>query len=1289
MKKCFFTLAFNLFFVSIWSQNFIQSVEKQLNWSKKQITFQGKSNETWSFEGASWSSKTPLLPTCTVNIDVPRYGDLEVTLQNPIYEPINFTSIIDEKLLANEIVFKKEVNMSRNDFLGTVRFIPIRKTLVGYEKLLRFELQIKLVPRTLPTVASERGGPTNNSVLREGTWIKIAVENTGMQRIDAKLLKDAGIDITKIDAKKIKIYGNTGGMLPELNAAFRYDDLEENPCVVIGEEDGKFNDADYIYFFGASADKWIFDPSTKSYNLAKNTYSTNSFYFIKTDGENGKRIATETSNLQNPTYTSNSFNDFQRYEVEKYNLLDEYNATPGGGRQWFGDKFLPSKRTLKLNDFNFPNIDKEEQLSIKSALVLRSKSGGSYTLSVDNEDFTASIGGCGACDNDSNFGYIGNINSTIMPQKDNISVNITINGGDNDMESYLDFVQMNTRRKSIFTANQMSFRDINTLGKDVVKYELSNVNNDLNLWDVSNPVDPKRINLALNGNNATFNSLADNTLAKEFVLFNPSGNLNKPSLVGKLANQNLHAISDIEMLILYPNALEKDALRLAAHRKVNNGLKVTPVPIDLVYNEFSSGATDPTAIRDFARFLYEKSPKFKYLLLFGDGSFNYKNINVSAEEAAKNFIPPYETEESLNPINSFPTDDYYGLLSPNEGNIESGSMDISVGRITASDEDMAKAIVDKIINYDKNPEVMRDYRNRILFIADDFEYSGDTFEMGFLGHSEVLSAYTEKNYKKMNIEKAYLSAFPQLTTTGGQRSPATTEAINNNIFKGALFLNYTGHGGPRGWAQERILNANTDVANWSNFDKLPLFITATCSFAGYDSPSDFTAGEQILALDKGGAIALYSTVRPVYGTDNDNLTDALFSEIYKKSGYNGFSMGEILRLGKNRADANQENNRKFALLGDPSQRLMLPQYNISTTKINGKNVTSTTIDTVGALQKITVEGVITDSMGIILTNFNGKVYPTIYDKALTLKTIPIGNDNTVQNYRLQNKVLFKGAASVKNGKFEFSCIIPKDINYDYGIGKISYYATNNVNDAAGYDVEHLVIGGIYKNAAKDDKGPLVEVFMDNEEFVSGGIVSTNPNVIIRLSDDYGINVSGNSIGHDLTAVLDNNTQNTFRLNDFYEATVDNPSKGNVKYPLFKLSEGTHQIRVKAWDTANNPGEGITEFVVAANGKAALEHVLNYPNPFTTNTNFQFRHHLPEINLKVMVQIFTVAGRLVKTIETDAFSQGSVVDDINWDGKDDFGSDLAKGVYIYKIKIRSARNANIQEEGAFEKMVILK
>ncbi len=1272
-----------------WSQTNITTISKQLTWKKSKVNAEkANSEEMWSFDGAGRNHKTPNFAWFSVRYDLPRYGTLNVTLQNAVYEPLDKLATPDDLAISDKILFENEVRMSRNDFSGATRFIPVRKTALGYEKLVRFELNVQLTPKNLPVANTDRGGPTENSVLKDGTIFKFAVENTGIQRIDAKILKDAGIDIAKIDAKKIKIYGNGGGLLPEANAAFRHDDLVENPCVVNGEEDGKFNDNDFILFYAVGADKWKYDAAQKEFNLQKNTYSSTSFYFIKIDGEDGKRITNVPNVSATPTYTSTSFNDFQRYEFEKFNLLNEYESAPGGGRQWFGDKLSSNKTSITLNPFIFANIEKNATVKIKSALAYRNAEVGQYTLTADNQDFTAFLSSCGKCEVDDTYAHVGFINATIKASSDNIPAEINVSPSGGSFNAWLDFVQMNTRRKLLMVGSQMAFRDVEALDK-VTKFELGNASN-LNIWNISDVVNPQKIELISANSGLNFVANTQGTL-QEFIAFNPSAtDLYKPINFSKVENQNLHALKDIEMLIIYPKTLESEALLLANHRKNYNGLKVAAVLINQVYNEFSSGALDPTGIRDFSKFLYEKNKNFKYLLLFGDGSFNYKGISANEEDNAKNFIPPYETIESLDPISTFPSDDYYALLSPNEGEYLSGLLDISVGRITASDPDMAKAIVDKIINYDKNPEAMRDYRNRIVLVTDDFEAEQDgsgNWETVFLSHSEKLAAYTEQKYAKANIEKAYLAAFPQVTTPGGQRSPDATEAINNNIFKGALFLNYIGHGGPRGWTQERILNANVDIPTWSNYERLPLFITATCSFAGYDSPADFTAGEQILALDKGGAVGLFSTVRAVYSNENDALTESVFGQIYKKVGYNGKAMGEILRVSKDSSNASSENSRKFTLLGDPSQRLMLPQFDIRTTKINGKDVSAKSIDTIGALQKLSIEGVILDNAGNILTNFNGKVYPTIYDKALKLKTVPIGTET--QEYRLQNKVLFKGAATVKDGKFQFTCIIPKDINYEYGFGKISYYATNDVNDAAGSDNTHLVIGGVYKNAEKDDKGPLVEVFMDNEEFVTGGLVSANPTVYVKLSDDYGINVSGNSVGHDLTAVLDANAKNTYRLNDFYEAVTDNYAKGVVKYPLFKLAEGQHEIRVKAWDTANNPGEGVTQFVVASNGKSALEHVLNYPNPFTISTSFQFRHHLSEINLKVQVQIYTVSGKLVKTIETDAFSQAGMVDDVKWDGKDDFGNDIGKGVYIYKIKAKSSRNAAISEEGAWEKLVILK
>lgn len=217
--------------------------------------------------------------------------------------------------------------------------------------------------------------------------------------------------------------------------------------------------------------------------------------------------------------------------------------------------------------------------------------------------------------------------------------------------------------------------------------------------------------------------------------------------------------------------------------------------------------------------------------------------------------------------------------------------------------------------------------------------------------------------------------------------------------------------------------------------------------------------------------------------------------------------------------------------------------------------------------------------------------------------------------------------------------------------------------------------------------------MNTEDFVFGGITNDKPVLLAKLQDDNGINVVGNSIGHDLDGVLDNNTQNTYLLNDFYEAELDDHTRGTVRYPLAKIAEGRHSIRVKAWDVANNSAEGYTEFIVANSEKIALEHVLNYPNPFTDRTCFQFDHNMAGQELDVLIQIYTVSGRLIKSLEHTMVSDGALRlgDCIEWDGRDDYGDRLARGVYLYKVKVRSRLTGNntLNGESDFEKLVILK
>lgn len=1279
MKKNILFSLLLLGFYSSFAQNIV--VSKVLNWQKttlRPIT-EGKSTlETYTFDGANFSPKAKGLPAFTMTLPVSSNGKLLVDISNVVYEPISLSTDINTESLSVTPKVETEVNMQRNDFIGVLRFVPIIKSASGFQRLTSFDLNIRLQPQPLPIAL--RTDPTFTSVLSSGNIYKIAIENTGLQRIDAKLLKDLGIDINNLNPKKIKIYGNASGMLPEAISTFRYDDLEENAIYVSGEDDGKFNDNDYILFYGVGADRWDYNSAKKRFDYVKNVYATTSYYFIKIDGDEGKRITTKPS-LANTAFTVTSFDEYAHYEKETFNLLGSFNYTTGSGRDWYGDKFTPTKPSTTISDIKIPNLEIGAPINITSAMAIRSSRGGTYNMSVGGNVFSGNASGVSLSDSEGTYADIASIDSKTTLKNTDLTVDIDVSSANGDFEAWLDYITVNTRRQMIMSGSQMGFRAINTLDYPTATFELKNANN-IEVWNITNPTNP--IRQEGSNNNGVFSFGTETKSLAQFVAFNTSAtDFNKPKAVGKIANQNIHAITKTDMIIVYPKEFEDQATRLANHRMQQNKLKVNLVQIDQIYNEFSSGAQDVTAIRDFVKMVHDRDQNFRYLLLMGDGSFNHRSIGVDASKNL-NRIPVYETKESLDPISAFPSDDYFGLLSPNEGEDLRGALDISVGRITAQDDDQLKAIIDKIILYDSNPIAMKDFRNRVVMVTDDAE---ESWEKGFLDHSEsVLWKERTTKYPIFNTEKIYLDAYPQVTTPGGQRSPDCQEAINNNMFKGCLVMNYVGHGGPRGWAQERILNANEDVPTWTNFERLPLFITATCSFAGYDNPNNFTAGEQVLASDKGGAVGLFATVRSVYATANDALTRSVFGEIYKKIGYNGRAMGDILRAAKNGSGTDTENNRKFAMLGDPSQRLMIPQYNVSTISINGKNIQSR-IDTAGALSKVEIEGAVTDSTNNTLDWFNGKVYVTLFDKAITLKTIP--NSLGQQSFESQNRVLFKGAATVRNGRFKITCIVPKDIDYSLGFAKISYYATNDTYDAAGFDNTHLVVGGASKNPIKDNTPPMVEVFMDNEQFVKGGLTSKNPVLLVRLTDDVGFNVSGTSVGHDMKAILDENTQNSFVLNDFYEAAQDDHTKGKVKYQLSKLSEGTHKISVKAWDVANNPGEGFTEFVVATTSKNALEHVLNYPNPFTTNTSFQFRHHLPELNIKVQIRIFTVSGKLVKTIMADAATQDGRVNDIAWDGKDDYGDDLARGVYIYKVNIQSPNNSSLTQESEFEKLVILK
>ena len=457
-------------------------------------------------------------------------------------------------------------------------------------------------------------------------------------------------------------------------------------------------------------------------------------------------------------------------------------------------------------------------------------------------------------------------------------------------------------------------------------------------------------------------------------------------------------------------------------------------------------------------------------------------------------------------------------------------------------------------------------------------------------------------------------------------------------------------------------------------------VTLTCEFGWYDR-SLLAPAEMVFLNANGGATGMITTSRVAFTVSNQRYGETLFSRIFDRDDHKPITIGEANRITKNECGGARDERNMIYVMGDPAMRLAIPLYNVITDSINGIAVTDN-MDTLRALSHVTVTGHIEDNYGNFLPDFNGSLYPSVYDKKTTEHTLQNDPGSHYFEFQVQKNILFKGNVTVKDGRFSFSFILPKDINYVYGPGKISYYAFSNRSEAAG-SFREAVIGGMSETPISDSKGPEIELYMNDENFVNGGTVNTAPTLLVKLKDDYGINTTGNGIGHDLVAIIDGKEQTV--LNSYYEAERDSFNCGTVRYPYEKLSAGTHTVKVRAWDILNNASESELEFVVVNDEGPVLDHVLNYPNPFTTSTSFFFEHNLPGTELDILITIYTISGKVVKTINTQQVTEGFRSQPIPWDGRDDFGDRLGRGTYLYRLKVRTPDGKQAEK---FEKIVIL-
>jgi len=1124
------------------------------------------------------------------------------------------------------------------------------------------------------------------SVLRSGSgdWFKISVTEDGVHKIDYTLLQSMGIDVDNLHPNDINIYGNSFGRLPELNSKYRPDDLLKNDILIVGDGDGSFDQNDYILFYGKGPHKW--EESNGYFNRNLNIYSNYSTYFININSSGTPaRISNAVLSNKAVTHVVTDYNSYTYHEQELVSLLK-------GGQRWYGEEF-DANLTQTFSMF-IPNLNSSGDARVRAFMA--SKNGdtsGNINFTVSYNNSVVGVAKMGNSDNDSfsRSGFLSAPN-VFKPTSSNFSLSVKFNRESPSNTGYLDFIEVNARSHMKYFEG-MTFRDLNSVGVgNVAEMQVANFPSNGIVWEITSLTQPKRVNGNTIG--GTFSYKIDSDSLREFVVFNGS-NFKTPSYINRVQHQNLHALNSADYLIVTHPLFTSQANRLA-NLHTNNGLSVHVVTVEQVYNEFSGGTQDPTAIRFFAKMFYDRangdvSKQPKYLLLFGDGTYD----PLGRVENNNYMIPVYETVNSEHYTSSLASDDFFGLLDDSEEFDDGDIMDVAVGRFVATTPLHARTLVNKVEHYMKNGSSLYssnnllcgedgyisthgDWRLKYTAIADDEDFGK------FVIDQENVTSFVETNYPDMNAKKIYSDAYVQITTAGGERYPEVNNDINRSIESGALVTCYVGHGGSKGAAQERIMTIG-EVEEYTNIDRLTLFVSATCEFARIDDNRMVSIGELMALNEVGGAIALMTTTRAVYVFTNSAVTKAFFENVFKRNANNEpRTFGEIILDTKNTPGGGSD-KRSFMLLGDPALKIALPYEKVVLDSVNNLDVNMTS-DTLRALSKVRMSGHIEDQYGNILSGFNGVIQPSIYDKPASRTTLGQDTDSPVMSFLQQENVLFKGKATVTNGYFDFEFIVPKDINYTYGKGKASFYSWSKSDVNAGGYSKEFYIGGIDTTGLNDQEGPEIEIYLNDESFVNGGITNETPILIAHLYDESGINTVGNGIGHDITLIIDDETDKAKVLNSFYESDLDTYKSGSLRYQMDKLEPGLHTLTFKAWDVNNNSSQKVIEFTVHEEKDIALEHVLNYPNPFTTHTEFFFEHNQVCAALETQIEIFTVTGRLIKTINETVKTRGFRTEGIAWDGRDDFGDQLAKGVYVYRVTIKNPDGQRTQE---MQKLYLLK
>ena len=1153
----------------------------------------------------------------------------------------------------------------------------------------------------------------SRSVLADGQFFKLAISETGIYRIDRTFLESLpGLDtaVGSIDPDQVRIFGNGGAPVPALNSALRIADLAENQVFAQGGGDGSFDAADAVWFYAQGPSGWqsrkltdsrgrpLLDPNgepIREWSHYVHPFDSTNYYFLSIGG------------AASQTYLQEDYPDAAdavllteikgRYFVD----LDEYMwGREGGhsGHTWVS-ALIPGPgpgrvvfEHLQLPGLTGGTLHYQIRTAIQSnpAAVLHYR-GANSTLHSVNYGSSSGL---------STFPIarsgVAEFTQTVTAGQQ-ISLTADLDDQTGGPLAALDWVRI-FYPKTLQADQQFLSFHTPLAEAGTFTFVLRGYTSPPIVLDVTQPGDYRWLGLSSRGGEYWVQvTAASEDEPRELIVFTPDQvrTLEAAAACGsacRVTPQNLHGIQTWpDFVIVTPNQFFEQSNALADRRRAE-GLTVEVVDVLQIYNEFSGGLQDVRGIRDYLKFLYDRSPDeerlLRYVLLFGDGHFDYRNLDASA--TFPNHIPPFETEESWNPEESYTSDDYYGLLDDNEGlwpyiqkdfkppyDHLNERVDVGIGRFTVHTEEEAQLMIDKIVHYE-SPNTYGQWRNRYLFLADD----GPTGISGrqndkdlHTQNTDVVAVAVAKLAPDVNQRKVYaLSYTREFLNTW--RIPKARQDLLSTIDEGVLVVNYSGHGAERALAQENLFTVE-DSRTLQNYDRLPVFITATCSFGRWDLGNEQTGAEELLLNRNGGAIALLTTVRLVYtsGTEttlNVGLNVALNKELFTREPDQLLPrLGDALRRTKNRRVGYEGNNRKFNLLGDPTLRLGLPANRAVVTQINDTQV-STATGQMRALERIELRGEIQRLDGSLDTSFDGSASLTVFD---ALRRVPIPPEMLREMpqpyYEVREDLIWRGKTRVTDGRFVARFVVPKDISYANQSGKVALYAQSATEHVNGYS-ERFIVGGTSDDATDDVDGPQIELYLGDETFTSGGLAPAQPQVFARIYDASGINTVGAGVGHEMLLVLDENEVEAIDIGNLYESDEDSFQRGSVSYSFDEaLEPGHHTLSLRAWDVLNNSGETTLDFVVTDTEELVIRNVFNYPNPTTGPTRFVFEHNqIPGTPVKVHVRVYTLAGRPVRTMESEELLSAGPMQ-ISWDGLDDDYARLTPGVYLYRLRAETA------------------